>query len=98
MTPHTTLAVKKKSKTYGLLNSDSIPFYQYELYSVVCHQGTMETGHYKSFCKIKKEWYMFDDHHVKSVDEEQVLKQVPYMCFYIRSHCEYLDSSSVKTE
>jgi hypothetical protein len=36
---------------------------------------------------------MFDDHHVKLVDEKTVLNQVPYMCFYLRTHCEYLNGS-----
>jgi ubiquitin C-terminal hydrolase len=33
--------------------SDGIPSYKYSLFSVVCHQGKIDTGHYQSFCRVR---------------------------------------------
>ncbi|KAJ3255787.1 hypothetical protein HK103_006045 [Boothiomyces macroporosus] len=89
MTPHTTRAVKmrsmmnksKSSRTPNKQNydsvSDGVPSYQYNLFAVVCHEGKLDTGHYKAFCKINDIWFEFDDHNVSIVDHAQFSSYVP---------------------
>ncbi|KAI8898250.1 hypothetical protein BC833DRAFT_648913 [Globomyces pollinis-pini] len=69
--------------------SDGIPSYQYSLFAVVCHEGKLDTGHYKAYCKAHGSWFEFDDHNVTQVSQTQVLNANGYMCFYIQDHCHY---------
>ena len=50
----------------------------------------MDTGHYKSYCKVRGSWFLFDDHIVTKVDVEQVLDCEVYMCFYGKQHLDYI--------
>ena len=56
----------------------------YDLYAVCLHQGTMEYGHYRAYCKhfVSGQWYEFDDERVKKVDEEDIVSPNAYMLFY----------------
>lgn len=57
----------------------------YELYGVVTHIGSIDTGHY--ICMIKHAtgtWYHFDDNVVTPVSVDSVLKTNAYLLFYIR--------------
>lgn len=37
--------------------------FRYFLFAVVNHYGTLESGHYTSFIRLKKDqWYKCDDH------------------------------------
>jgi ubiquitin carboxyl-terminal hydrolase 22/27/51 len=103
MTPHTTRAVKIRSmnsknsrnrspqKVTSQFDSvsDGIPSYKYSLFAVVCHEGSLDTGHYKSYCRVRSSWFSFDDHKVQSVDLSTVLHSNAYMLFYVRDHVEY---------
>mgnify|MGYP002074258927 CR=1 FL=1 len=39
----------------------------YNLYGVVNHSGTLNSGHYTSYVKVHNIWYLFNDHIVSQV-------------------------------
>ncbi|KAJ3272912.1 hypothetical protein HDV01_005109 [Terramyces sp. JEL0728] len=87
------------------LDDDGVPSYQYNLFAVVCHEGKLDTGHYKAFCKINDVWFEFDDHNVSIVEYAQVMKCNVYMCFYVKQFSSYVPNEfgdqipiEVKTE
>lgn len=56
----------------------------YELFAVISHDGTVDSGHYVSFCKVTSDvWIKFNDADVQQVPEEDVLKEKAYLLFYI---------------
>ncbi|SSD59734.1 related to Ubiquitin carboxyl-terminal hydrolase 8 [Saccharomycodes ludwigii] len=55
----------------------------YELFSVISHDGSVDTGHYVSFCKVQNmEWYKFNDNMIQKVSQSDVLKERAYLLFY----------------
>lgn len=56
----------------------------YELYAVVCHHGSLNTGHYTCMVKGRDmHWYNFDDVTITRVEVQQVLAARAYLLFYI---------------
>jgi hypothetical protein len=45
----------------------------YRLHSVVCHTGTLDNGHYKSFIRDESQWYCCNDAEVTTVDSSQAI-------------------------
>jgi ubiquitin carboxyl-terminal hydrolase 25/28 len=47
------------------------------LHAILIHDGLAENGHYYSyiFDSVKKQWFCYNDHIVKQVDEESVMKE-----------------------
>lgn len=64
---------------------------KYNLYAIVCHLGSMEGGHYISFCKNiqNNNWYMYDDSDVKEIEIEMLNKNCitknVFLLFYQKS-------------
>ncbi|XP_024943568.1 ubiquitin carboxyl-terminal hydrolase 8 isoform X2 [Cephus cinctus] len=60
--------------------------YNYNLYAMSNHYGTMEGGHYTAFCRsaTQNKWYKYDDHTVTEVSPGQVKSQnaSAYLLFY----------------
>ncbi|KAI9822901.1 MAG: hypothetical protein M1832_002926 [Thelocarpon impressellum] len=54
----------------------------YDLSSVVVHIGKMNGGHYVSYCREGKQWYLFDDHRVSAASEAAVLAAEAYLLVY----------------
>jgi ubiquitin carboxyl-terminal hydrolase 22/27/51 len=54
----------------------------YDLYGVINHSGSVDTGHYTVYIKHREAWFLFDDHTVTEVSEDVVLFGDAYMCFY----------------
>ena len=72
---------------YVLHNADkSNANYNYQLYAIANHSGTMDGGHYTAFCRytnLKNRWFKFDDSDVKEVTDKSVLKSSSsYILFY----------------
>jgi len=59
----------------------------YELYAILVHAGfTVNSGHYYSYCRTSKgTWSRFDDSCVTPTSLENVLRQQPYMLYYVRT-------------
>lgn len=56
----------------------------YELYGVICHTGSLDTGHYTCLMKHSSgQWFHFDDVTVVPVDIDFVKKSTAYLLFYI---------------
>ena len=64
--------------------------YQYELYAMIKHIGSVRGGHYVSYVKnpLNGKWYYFDDESIYPVTEEKIKKQSPYILFYKRTECK----------
>jgi hypothetical protein len=52
----------------------SLP-YRYELMSVLVHFGVLSSGHFDAYCRPTpaREWFKFNDHEVKRVDEAEAI-------------------------
>ncbi|KAI5793866.1 hypothetical protein DFH27DRAFT_146876 [Peziza echinospora] len=57
--------------------------FQYELLTVVVHDGQIDTGHYYSYSKSNGQWFKFNDSVVSAATEAQVLAEKAYLLFYI---------------
>ena len=63
-------------------NEDEI----YDLFAVANHVGGLHGGHYFAYCKnyIDKEWYEFNDSHVRKIEKKKVVSDNAYVLFYNR--------------
>ena len=59
----------------------------YELYGVVVHMGSLNSGHYVAYVRGVEEdqWFYISDARVEAVSKERVLKSEAYLLFYSRS-------------
>ncbi|XP_071553490.1 uncharacterized protein [Temnothorax nylanderi] len=66
--------------------SNNIRNYNYSLYAISNHYGTMDGGHYTAYCKnaTQNKWYKYDDQTVTEVSPSQVKSQntSAYLLFY----------------
>ena len=78
----TDMRCRSPTSSDGSPNSDQM----YDLYAVCNHMGTMTRGHYTAFCRNPADghWYVFDDNHVQSIPEEQLVTAGAYLLFYVR--------------
>ena len=59
--------------------------HKHTLYAVVVHHGrAFNQGHYTSICRVGDEWYEFNDHLVKRVNENYVASVEAYLLVYER--------------
>ncbi|ORY94944.1 hypothetical protein BCR43DRAFT_494854 [Syncephalastrum racemosum] len=82
MTPYTTLG-RQKSKHSGT------GAHLYTLFAVINHQGKLDSGHYTMYSKHRGDWFKFEDHHVTTSYQKDVLESKAYMCFYIKKSLDY---------
>ncbi|VDN87849.1 unnamed protein product, partial [Brugia pahangi] len=63
---------------------------KYELFAVVNHLGTMESGHYTCYIRHQRnQWFQCDDQKVTKVPTERVLSSQGYLLFYHKCHADY---------
>ena len=62
----------------------------YELFAVINHVGTLETGHYISYVNSKGEWFRVDDSMITRSSAHEVLGCKAYMLYYVKSHLDYI--------
>lgn len=56
----------------------------YDLFGVVCHHGTLNTGHYTCMMKTSSgRWFHFDDAVVTTISANKVKQKNAYLLFYI---------------
>ena len=69
-------------------NNKSIPEKKYDLFGVVNHYGSLEYGHYTSFCKNQhnNNWYEYNDRIVNEIpaekEKETIVSPNAYILFY----------------
>lgn len=58
----------------------------YKLQSVINHMGSMNSGHYYSYCLDEDSgtWYQFNDDKVSPISESRIVTQTAYLLIYIR--------------
>ncbi|KAK7260983.1 hypothetical protein RIF29_27286 [Crotalaria pallida] len=66
--------------TFG--GDESDVFSQFKIFAVVTHSGTLESGHYVTFLRLRKQWFRCDDAWITEVDEAAVRASQCYMLFY----------------
>jgi len=59
-------------------------FFQFNLYAVSNHFGSLEGGHYTAYCSsnVLKRWHKFDDQDVSTMDPADVVTPAAYILFY----------------
>jgi len=55
----------------------------YMLSAVIVHKGDINSGHYVSYAKEGKDWFMFDDSKVVLATEQEVLTAQAYLLVYV---------------
>jgi ubiquitin C-terminal hydrolase len=78
-----------RMQSTGYKDEDNLPTAEpkilYDLFGVVNHVGSMQSGHYVANIKVEDTWYHCNDQHVSYASEESVLKaDGAYILFYIR--------------
>ncbi|KAF7790555.1 hypothetical protein EIP86_001511 [Pleurotus ostreatoroseus] len=112
MAEFTTLTMKAQEKSgRAAANPLNMPYtgplatFDYDLFSVVCHEGQIDNGHYTCFTRHQDEvsrslhrrarglthlqWYRFDDEKVTHSTLGACLDAQAYMCFYVKRHLDY---------
>ncbi|KAF2427681.1 cysteine proteinase [Tothia fuscella] len=56
---------------------------RYTLSAVIVHKGEMNSGHYVSYAREGRDWFLFDDSKVVLVGEGEVLKAQAYLLVYV---------------
>ena len=78
------------------MNSDSN--LSYDLFGIICHDGSLNSGHYYSYIKIESKWYLFNDSQVSSFDESRIsdLKSNSYILIYKQKNHIFTESQYFK--
>lgn len=56
----------------------------YNLFCVVEHKGTMESGHYRCYIKQNSKWFLCDDERIYRAQQSEIKSCEAYLLFYIR--------------
>ena len=54
----------------------------FSLYGVCNHIGTINSGHYYSYCKHNGDWYNYDDDNISKISESNIVSKNAYCLFY----------------
>lgn len=54
----------------------------FSLVGICNHIGTLNSGHYYSYCKQGSEWYNFDDTNVSKINKDDIITKHAYCLFY----------------
>ena len=58
----------------------------FDLYGVIHHIGSLNSGHYTCMLKINEKWFLFDDAHFREISEENVVSYSAYILIYINKN------------
>jgi ubiquitin carboxyl-terminal hydrolase 22/27/51 len=64
-------------------SDDAPPEANYTLSAVIVHKGEINSGHYVSYAREGREWFLFDDSKVVLVGEGEVLAAQAYLLIYV---------------
>ena len=64
--------------------SATAPDVLYDLFGMVTHYGTLQSGHYVANVRVQEKWYHCNDSHVSHAEEDDVLQNKAYLLFYAK--------------
>lgn len=74
----------KASDTNGVPDSaDPSTSAKYTLSAVIVHKGEINSGHYVSYAREGRDWFLFDDSKVIVAGEGEVLSAQAYLLLYV---------------
>lgn len=89
MTPYLSSSVIRSrfgNRIFAFGGDDSDMLSQFEVFAVVTHSGTLESGHYISYVRLREQWYRCDDAWIIEVEEAVVRASQCYMIFYMQKN------------
>ena len=54
----------------------------FSLVGICNHIGSLNSGHYYSYCKQNNDWYKFDDTSVSKINKDEIITKHAYCLFY----------------
>lgn len=85
MTPYMSSSILRArygNRIFAFGGDEPDMFSEFDIFAVVTHSGTLESGHYVTFVRLRKQWYRCDDACITEVDEATVRASQCYMIFY----------------
>lgn len=86
MTPYLSSSIVRNrfgNRIFAFEGDESDISTEFEIFAVVTHSGTLESGHYVTYLRIKNQWYKCDNAWINEVDERIVRASQCYMMFYV---------------
>ncbi|XP_041022645.1 ubiquitin C-terminal hydrolase 22-like isoform X1 [Juglans microcarpa x Juglans regia] len=87
MTPYLSSSVVRNrfgNRIFAFESGESDISAEFEIFAAVTHAGTLESGHYVNFLRLRNQWYKCDDAWINEVDEGMVRASQCYMMFYVQ--------------
>ena len=72
----------KQLITYPI-NNFELKSKKYDLFGVIYHYGSIDSGHYVCVIKYNKKWVLCDDRSIYEIEEERIMNSNAYILFYI---------------
>ncbi|EUB63006.1 Ubiquitin hydrolase [Echinococcus granulosus] len=71
----------------AFIKSRTVSVCTYDLYGVINHHGSVQSGHYTAFCfdLADNKWWNFNDSRVTELSEAEIPTRAAYVLFYKRS-------------
>lgn len=87
MTPYLSSSIVRNrfgNRIFAFESDESDVSTEFEIFAVVTHSGTLESGHYVTYLRLVDQWYKCDDAWITEVDEGIVRASQCYMVFYVQ--------------
>ena len=62
--------------------------YNYDLYGITDHYGSLGGGHYTAVAKVGQDWHKFDDSSTYKIKKDQVINSSAYLLFFVNNKHE----------
>ena len=79
----TTSSSSASPKSSSSSATPSAPSASYALSAVIVHKGEINSGHYVSYVREGRDWFLFDDSKVVLVGGKEVLAAEAYLLVYV---------------
>lgn len=87
MTPYLSSSIVRNrfgNRIFAIEGDESDVSTEFEIFAVVTHSGTLESGHYVTYLRLVDQWYKCDDAWITEVDEGIVRASQCYLMFYVQ--------------
>ncbi|KAM0747087.1 cysteine proteinase [Meredithblackwellia eburnea MCA 4105] len=88
--------ITSSSSTDQSLSGTETPptFFEYELSSVVCHEGQLTNGHFTCYCRGTDDFFCLDDDKVRRASLAEVLGSKAYLLTYVKKTLSFAERST----